>query len=185
MLQIGTGVLSRIAPALLLCAVSLASNAVAGTPGEVAIGEKLREATIIGLNGPARKLSEFRGKPLVINVWASWCGPCRMETASLDRLAWLEDARHFNIIGISTDDYPERASAWLQDSNATINQFIDTRLQMENMLGASRLPLTVLVGADGRVLHKIYGAREWDSPESLQLLRAAFHIPQHVPRRAP
>jgi hypothetical protein len=96
--------------------------------------------------------------------------------ASLDRLAWLELARDVNIIGISTDDYPERARAWLADSHATISQFIDARLQMENMLGASRLPLTVLVGADGRVLDKIYGSRQWDSPDALRLIRERFRL---------
>jgi thiol-disulfide isomerase/thioredoxin len=168
---------------LLLC-VLCALPARAATPGEVAVGAALREATMTGLNGPPKKLSAFRGKPLIINVWASWCGPCRQEMASLDRLAWLEIAREFNIIGISTDDYPERARAWLQDSNATISQFIDARLQMENMLGASRLPLTVLVSAEGRVLDKIYGAREWDSPDALRLIRRTFRIAERAPQAA-
>jgi thiol-disulfide isomerase/thioredoxin len=117
---------------------------------------------------------------LIINLWASWCGPCRAEMASLERLAWLEPARHFSIIGISTDDDPARAREWLQASNATINQFIDTRLQMESMLGATRIPLTVLIDSDGRVVDKIYGAREWDSPQSLQWIRTAFG--RHHPR---
>ena len=154
----------------------------AATPGEVAVGQPLREATMQGLIGPPRRLSEFRGKPLIINVWASWCGPCREEMASLDRLAWLELAHGFNIIGISTDDYPDRAKSWLVNSNATISQFIDSRLQMENMLGASRLPLTVLVGADGRVLDKIYGARQWDGPDALALIRRTFRAPTPAPR---
>jgi hypothetical protein len=47
---------------------------------------------------------------------------------------------------------------------------------MEHMLGASRIPLTVLIDADGRVVGKVYGAREWDSPEMLQLIRRAFRI---------
>ena len=163
-----------IVPVLLVCALGLSPQSGAESPGEIDIGATVREATLQGLNGPPRKLSEFRGRPLLINVWASWCGPCRDEMASLDRLAWLEPARHFSIIGISTDDDPDRAKEWLKASNSTINQFIDARLQMENMLGATRIPLTVLVDADGRVVDKIYGAREWDSPESLQLIRAAF-----------
>jgi thiol-disulfide isomerase/thioredoxin len=111
-------------------------------------------------------------------VWASWCGPCRQEMASLERLAWHDQARHFAIIGISTDDDAAQAAGMLKNINATISQFIDRNLQMENMLGASRLPLTVLVAADGRVLEKIYGARQWDSAESLRLIDEAFHTSQ-------
>ena len=170
---------------ILLCLLMATSAAQAGTPGEVEpgevkIGRTIREATVRGLNGPPKRLSEFSGKPLIINMWASWCGPCRMETASLERLAWLDLARYFNVIGISTDDDPAQALAWLKGSNATISQFIDHGLEMENMLGASRIPLTVLVAADGRVLEKIYGAREWDSPESLQLIRRIFKIPERA-----
>jgi hypothetical protein len=63
----------------------------------------------------------------------------------------------------------------LKNTNATISQFIDTGLQMENMLGASRLPLTVLVDADGRVLEKVYGARQWDGADALRLIDETFH----------
>lgn len=172
-----------IVPVLLLCALGVSPRTVAKSPGEVDIGQTVREATLRGLNGPARKLSEFRGRPLIINLWASWCEPCRQEMASLDRLAWLEPGRHFSIIGISTDDDPARALEWLKASNATINQFIDTRLQMENMLGATRIPLTVLIDAEGRVLEKVYGAREWDSPESLRLIRTALGHAKQTPAR--
>jgi thiol-disulfide isomerase/thioredoxin len=161
----------RLVLALLL---TFAAAAWAGTPGEVPVGGVLREAHLRGLNGPARALSGFRGRPMIINVWASWCGPCRSEMASLERLAWHEQAHPFAIIGISTDDYIDKARAWLTDSNATIYQFIDTDLQMENMLGASRLPLTVFVDARGRVLRKVYGARQWDSAESLRLIAETF-----------
>lgn len=169
--------------AMLTCTI-MATPVFAGrTPGEVEIGQTLREAPLIGLNSPARKLSSYRGKPLIINVWASWCGPCKQETASLERLAWLDPGGHFAMIGISTDDYPEKARAWLRQSNATINHYIDDKLMLEHMLGATNLPLTVLVDANGRVIEKIYGAREWDSPQSLQLIRKAFRNPKIAPGR--
>jgi thiol-disulfide isomerase/thioredoxin len=161
------------------CIAGPARHTLADTPGEVRVGELLRDATLTGLNGPPRKLSDFRGKPLLINVWASWCGPCRAEMASLERLAWLDRSSYFAVIGISTDDYSDRAKAALAESNATISHFIDHDLVLENMLGAAQIPLTVLVDADGRVLQKIHGAREWDSPESQSLIDAALHPKPH------
>ena len=159
---------------LLLCLAFAIPAARAGDGVAVPIGGMLSDATLHGLNGPSRSLGSFRGKPLIINVWASWCGPCRQEMASLERLAWHDQARNFAIIGISTDDDPDQAKSLLRTANATISHFIDTRLQMEHMLGASRLPLTVLIDTQGRVVRKIYGARQWDSPDSLQLIDSAF-----------
>jgi thiol-disulfide isomerase/thioredoxin len=144
------------------------------TPREAKIGEALRDARLHGLNGPDRRLGEFLGRPLLINVWASWCGPCRGEMASLERLAWRHPGPPFAIIGISTDDDAAAAHAMLGRTNATISHFLDQQLEMETLLGASRLPLTVLVGADGVVRDKIYGAREWDSAASRRLIEGAF-----------
>ena len=153
--------------ALLLLVVGTVDSVGAQPSEEIPIGGTLGDATLRGLNGPPRKLSEFLGKPLIINVWASWCGPCRAEMASLERLAWLDESHDLIIIGISTDDYEDRALAALKSSNATITHFIDSNLLMEKMLGASRLPLTVLVAPDGRILDKVYGAREWDGAAAL------------------
>jgi thiol-disulfide isomerase/thioredoxin len=164
--------LGRVARGLLL-ALSIAAPG-AGALAEVAVGAVLPEATLQGLNGPAMQLGSFRGRPLIINVWASWCGPCRQEMESLERLAWRGTGPGFAIIGISTDDDAQAALAWLRASHATMSQFLDQGLQMEQMLGATRLPLTVLVGADGRVLRRVYGAREWDSADSMRLIETTF-----------
>ena len=182
--QVETACSSRLAcvarmstMALVLALAWPAVPSAAGTPGEVAVGQELRDALMQGLNGKPRRLSDYRGQPLIINVWASWCGPCRAEMASLERLAWAESAARFTIIGISTDDYPQAAQAWLKASNATLSHFIDSRLELENLLGAKQIPLTVLVDAQGRVVAKVYGAKTWDSPESLRLIERAFKPP--------
>ena len=159
---------------VLLALLGTATTAQAGAPGEVAVGQVLGEAVLQGLNGPARALSTYRGRPLIINVWASWCGPCRAEMASLERLAWRGLKPEFAIIGISTDDDRDAARAFLQQANATITQYLDDRLQMEHMLGATHLPLTLLVDANGRVLSKTFGSRDWDSPETREMIRKAF-----------
>ena len=161
---------------LLFLLAGMTPPAMAKTPGEVEVGEMLREAPMQGLSGPSRLLQEFRGKPLIINVWASYCGPCLQEMGSLERLNRRYGGKHFTVIGISTDDYPDRAMAFVKKSGTTFSHFIDTKLFLENMLGADRLPLTLLVDAQGRVLGKVYGAKEWDSPEIVEAVRKTFRI---------
>jgi len=146
----------------------------AKTPGEVEVGSVLREAPLYGFAGDYRKLSELRGKPLIINVWASWCGPCRAEMGSLERLSRRFGGKQFNIIGISTDDDAGAAAAFLRQSKVTFDNYLDRNLALENMLGANTIPLTLLVDAQGRVLRKIRGSKQWDSPESLELIAKTF-----------
>jgi thiol-disulfide isomerase/thioredoxin len=147
------------------------------TPGEVAVGETVPDGVLDGLNGPTRRLGDFRGRPILINLWASWCGPCVEEMASIERLAWHDGRPGFTIIGISTDDYRDRAVAQLRRSHATISHFIDDSQKWENLLGASSIPLTVLVDGRGRVLAKFHGARDWDSPASIALILQAMRSP--------
>jgi len=165
----------KILITLLTAWLAVAPLAQAKTPGEVEIGSVLREATMQSLTGPNRKLSEYRGKPLIINLWASWCGPCRAEMGSLDRLA-RRYGKQFTVIGISTDDYPDRAQAFLKQANTGFAHYIDSKLFLENMLGADRLPLTILVDAEGRVLAKYYGAKEWDSPQAVEVIGKVFGV---------
>ena len=129
-----------------------------------------------GLNGPRRSLASYRGRPLIINVWASWCGPCRKEAASLERLAWSKAGARYTVIGISTDDDRNAALAWLKQSNAKVTHYIDSgpRWTLEHMLGASSIPVTVLVDAGGRVVARFPGARDWNSAESIKLIERAF-----------
>jgi thiol-disulfide isomerase/thioredoxin len=152
------------------------TTTIAGTPGEVKIGDNLRDSILDGLNVNKKKLSDFRGKPLIINVWASWCGPCRAEMDSLERLAKRYNGKEFNVIGISTDDYRDKATAFIKQTGITFENFLDSKLMLENMLGATTIPLTVLVDDQGRVVEKVRGAREWDSPKITAAIGEAFQI---------
>jgi thiol-disulfide isomerase/thioredoxin len=146
------------------------------TAAEVPVGGTLHEASLYGLTLDYRKLSEFRGKPLLINVWASWCGPCVAEMGSLDRIARRHNGRQFHVIGISTDDYAEKAQAFVVRAGISFDNYLDRGLLLETMLGASRIPLTVLVDAKGKVLAKHYGARDWDSRENKALIAKTLGV---------
>lgn len=168
-------IMKKVLLSLLLSLAAITSTQALATPGEVPEGAMLRDVPMQGLTGESQLLSTFRGKPLIINMWASYCGPCAQEMGSLERLA-KRSGKQFNVIGVSIDDYPERAQAFLAKVKTSFPHFIDQKLTMENMLGADRIPLTVLVDPQGRVLHKVFGSKEWDSPETMQAISKAFGI---------
>jgi thiol-disulfide isomerase/thioredoxin len=158
----------------LLFGFALAGTA-AATPGEVPIGGTLREAPMQGLTGKSQLLSDFRGKPLIINIWASYCPPCLAEMGSLERLH-KKYGKQFNVIGITIDDYPDRARGFLGKAKTTFPHFIDQQLILENMLGGDRIPLTLLIDPNGKIVNKIYGAQEWDGPKAVQSIHEAFKL---------
>jgi len=168
--------MTRIFLSIIFLISALSTVVFAKTPGEVQVGTKLREAPLYGFAGDYRKLSELRGKPLIINVWASWCGPCRAEMGSLERLSRRFGGKQFNIIGVSTDDDAGAAAAFLTQSKVTFDNYHDRNLLLENMLGADTIPLTLLVDGQGRVLGKFRGSRQWDSQESLELIAKTFGV---------
>jgi peroxiredoxin len=94
---------------------------------------------------------------------------------SLERL-WQRHGDHFNVIGISIDDYRERAAVFLAKAGTTFPHYIDRQLMLEKMLGARTIPLTLLIDAEGRVLQKVRGAQEWDSPEIIETIGQIYKI---------
>jgi len=143
-------------------------------------GQYLRDVTMMGLGQPDKALSDYQGKPLIINIWASWCGPCRAEMQSLESLSKKSLAVDFNLIGISTDDFPLKAYALIDETDISFDNFIDQKLVLENMLGANRIPLTILVDAKGKVLTKIHGSRPWDHPQMVKMIETTFQSTKTV-----
>ena len=170
-----------------LSCLLFSSNSLA-TPREVTEGSILREVPMNqisgkGLIGKTSQFSTYRGKPLIINVWASWCGPCRDEMGSLEQLAKHFGGKQLNIIGISTDDDASAAAAAIKSSKLTFRNYLDHDLILENMLGADTIPLTILVDKNGRVLKKIRGSQAWDNATSIKLIEETFQVTL-VPEKA-
>lgn len=155
---------------------AISASAFAGTPGEVEIGSYLRDANLHGFSGKTGKFSDYKGKPLIINVWASWCGPCRAEMGSLNRLARRYGGKQFNVIGISTDDDGKAAAAYIKQAKISFENFLDSHVALESMLGANTIPLTILVDAQGKILDKVRGAHEWDNPEIVDAIGKTFQL---------
>ena len=163
--------MKRLHASLICLALSFAPSL--GADAAVPVGGTLPNQPMQGLTGPSSFISDYRGKPLIINVWASYCSPCLAEMGSLERL-WQRHGEQFNVIGISIDDYRERASEFLAKTDTSFPHYIDSGLKLEQMLGANTIPLTVLVDSKGQVLEKVRGAQQWDSDEIVALIGQVY-----------
>lgn len=124
--------------------------------------------------GKALSTQSFQGKLLVLNVWATWCPPCRREMPSLERLSRTLDPKRFAVIGLSTDADANLASEFLLQNDITFANFFDQNGKIARDLGLKVYPETFLIGPDGRLIERIPGMREWDSPEMIARLEAAY-----------
>lgn len=116
----------------------------------------------------------FQGKVLVLNVWATWCPPCRREMPSLERLSRTLDPNRFAVIGMSTDKDERLAEEFLLQNGVTFANFFDKGGQVARELGLQVYPETFLIAPDGTLVKRVPGMREWDSEEIVAELEAAY-----------
>lgn len=108
--------------------------------------------------GENLKLSEFRGDVVMINFWASWCGPCRQEMPLLDELYNNYKPLGFTILGVNVEEDSGKAKALLKDIPVSFPVLFDTQNTVSRLYNVVAMPSTVLVDRDGKVryLHKGY-----------------------------
>lgn len=117
-------------------------------------------------------LDRFRGKFVVLNFWATWCGPCLRELPSLHRLNAQFAGDDFAVVLISQDRGGfEQTDRFLKKLEVAIpDNFIDEKLKYSRAIGVRSLPTTILIGPDGNEIGRLVGAAEWDEPEAVALI---------------
>lgn len=126
--------------------------------------------------GAERSLKDYRGKVVLLNLWATWCAPCRHEMPSLDRLQAELGGDTFQVVTLATGrNNPSKISAFFSQAGVThLPKFTDENQSVARALGVMGLPVTVLIDAEGRELARLIGGAEWDSPEAKALIQAAI-----------
>jgi thiol-disulfide isomerase/thioredoxin len=118
-------------------------------------------------------LADFRGRVVLVNLWATWCPPCVYEMPSLDRLQGELGGDGLAVVAVSVDrEGADIVKPFLRDlAVQNLKTYIDPRGKLAAALGMSAVPTSYLVDARGRLVGMLRGSAEWDSPEALALLR--------------
>lgn len=131
-------------------------------------------------DGTAKKLSDFRGKTVLLNLWATWCVPCRKEMPALNNLQTRLGSNDFQVVAINIDTRDaEKPKAFLADGNLTaLGYFTDRSAKVfQDLKGVGRalgMPTSVLIDSKGCEIATIAGPAEWDSGDAVKLIEAAL-----------
>ena len=125
-------------------------------------------------DGSRGDLEYFRGKVILVNVWATWCVPCREEMPTLDALQAELGGDNFEVVALSIDRAGSPVVRRFYDEIGVTNlkMYVDQTMLSMTALRAVGLPTTILIDAQGQELGRLVGPAEWDDPEMVTFLRS-------------
>jgi len=141
-------------------------------PVEPLIGKSAPDFSLEDLNGRNVSISSFRGKPILLNFWASWCPYCRKERAHLDTLYKDYSDKNLVIISVSIDRSLETLKAFMGKKSAPFVILYDGQGRVASMFHVAGLPTSFLIDRNGIVKRKFTGFREWDNVSSKKIIDA-------------
>jgi peroxiredoxin len=145
-------------------ATSLASS---DLEGQVAPDFALKSST-----GENLRLSEYRGDVVMINFWATWCGPCRQEMPLLDELYTRYERVGFSLLGVNIDDDSRRAMQMIEELGVSFPVLFDTRKEVSELYEVEAMPVTVLVDREGNVRYVHHGYKPGYEDKYLDQIRS-------------
>jgi thiol-disulfide isomerase/thioredoxin len=156
------------------------------TRGEVAAvtvpsdARPIPNVNFVGADGQAKSLADWRGRTILLNLWATWCVPCRKEMPALDELQAKLGAQNFEVVAVNIDTRdPEKPKNWLRESKIEkLGYYTDSSAKIFQDLKAAGkafgMPTTVLIDPSGCEIASLAGPAEWASEDALKLIRAAL-----------
>lgn len=140
--------------------------------GEASIAGKTAKDFSVEISGKPGRLSDYKGKIVVLNFWATWCPPCVEETPGLNRLQNHIASRNGVILGVAADEDPAAYEKFLRDQGVIFPTYRDPATKdnhspIAQTYGTSMYPETYVIDRNGKIARKFIGFQQWDSPEML------------------
>ncbi len=141
-------IIRKFLAGLALTVLAMSSLAVSDLAGKPAPDFVLKSST-----GANLRLSEYRGDVVMINFWATWCGPCRQDMPLLDQLYSRYQRVGFSLLGVNIDDDSSRAMDMIHELGVSFPVLFDARKEVSKLYDVDAMPVTVLVDREGNVRH--------------------------------
>ncbi len=127
--------------------------------------------TLETLDGPNLRLEEYRGQVVLLNFWASWCGPCRQEMPVLDRLHQRYEDTGFAVLGVNVEGERAPAQKIVDKTNVTFPVLIDAKQKVSEMYDLEAMPSTVVIDRDGVVRYIHRGYKPGDEAKYVEVVK--------------
>lgn len=138
----------------------------------VGLDQVAPDFTLHSLSGENLRLQEFRGKVVLINFWASWCGPCRQEMPILDRIHKRYEPAGFTVLGVNVESEQDKARKIADRLGVSFPLLFDTGQQVSEDYDLKSMPYTVLVDRDGKIRYIHHGYKPGDENKYINRLKA-------------
>lgn len=165
------------AASLLFMGVSLALLQVKGGKAALEarpeVGYLAPDFTLPSLDGQTVRLSDLRGKAVLLNFWATWCAPCRLEMPTMEKAYQEYKSRGLEILAVSLDAGSNSVvKHFMQELQLDFPVLLDPNMEVLRLYRQFSIPATFLIDKQGIVRHRELGYRDWTDPESRKLLEA-------------
>ncbi|MFM5907713.1 MAG: TlpA family protein disulfide reductase [Novosphingobium sp.] len=132
-------------------------------------GNQMPDFTLVDPAGKKLALTSLKGKPVLLNLWATWCAPCVAELPQLDKLA---ESKHLKVLIVSQDMQTEKVADFLKQRGVkNLEPWLDEKNDLSTHYEVQTLPTTILYDAEGREVWRVTGPRDWASEATKTLLK--------------
>ena len=149
-----------------------AAALLAGSPAHTAAPAAAPDFSLPARDGSAVRLSELRGQVVMINFWATWCGPCRQEMPLLEQIHARSEPLGFTLLGVNVEPDSAPAQAWLKGVPVSFPILFDRENAVSAQFGVEAMPSSVLIDREGRVRHVHRGYKPGDESTYADLIRS-------------